>query len=316
MLKHVTADPGSPPTATPDGARERSAWWARLLALAPLSLLYGFAGLIGWLTGRFFPHRIHVVRENLTRAFPEYDAAALRGVIHAYYANFAQVLVEVVKAVRLKPEEFRRRVRITNLAPVRELLEQGQSVLLVAAHQCNWEWLLLGLAATLDYPVDAAYKPLVNSWAEREMKKLRTRFGSRLVPAKDLLADIIKRRGVTRVVAMVADQEPTTSEHKYWTRFLNRDTAFYMGPEEIARVTHFPVFFLALKRVRRGFYEVSLTALTTADERPPSGTVTERYARLVEAQIHASPPDWPWSHKRWKLKKSLYAGRTRAASTG
>jgi KDO2-lipid IV(A) lauroyltransferase len=316
MLKRVTDDPGSTPTAAADGAPERSAWWARLVALVPLSLLYGFAAVIGWLAGRVFPHRVHVVRENLTRAFPDYDPAALRRVIHAYYSNFAQVLVEVVKAVRMKPEEFRRRVHICNLAPVRELLGRGQPVLLVAAHQCNWEWLLLGLAAELEYPVDAAYKPLVNSWAEREMKKLRTRFGSRLVPAKDLLADIIKRRGVTRVIAMVADQEPTTSEHKYWTRFLNRDTAFYMGPEEIARVTHFPVFFLGLRRVRRGFYEVSLTALTTADERPPSGTVTERYARLVEAQIHAAPPDWPWSHKRWKLKKSLYSGRARAASTG
>ena len=38
------------------------------------------------------------------------------------------------------------------------------------------------------------------------------------------------------------------------------------------------------------------------------GALTERYARLVEAQIQASPADWPWSHKRWKLKKSLYAG--------
>jgi lauroyl/myristoyl acyltransferase len=37
-----------------------------------------------------------------------------------------------------------------------------------------------------------------------------------------------------------------------------------------------------------------------------TGELTERYARLVEEQIHAAPPDWPWSHKRWRLKKSLY----------
>ena len=55
---------------------------------------------------------------------------------------------------------------------------------------------------------------------------------------------------MVRAVAMVADQEPTTSEHKHWTRFLNRDTAFYMGPEEIARVTRFPVFFIGLQAHR------------------------------------------------------------------
>ena len=105
---------------------------------------------------------------------------------------------------------------------------------------------------------------------------------------------------------MVADQEPTTSEHKHWTRFLNRDTAFYMGPEEISRVTRFPVFFIEMRRQRRGYYEMAFLPLATPDERLKPGELTERYARLVEAQIRAAPPDWPWSHKRWKLKKSVY----------
>jgi lauroyl/myristoyl acyltransferase len=29
----------------------------------------------------------------------------------------------------------------------------------------------------------------------------------------------------------------------------------------------------------------------------------------VERQIREAPPDWPWSHKRWKLKKSVYGAR-------
>ena len=198
-------------------------------------------------------------------------------------------------------------MHIVGMEQARALLAQGQSVLLVAAHQCNWEWMLLALSLELGYPLDAAYKPLVDSWAEREMKKLRSRFGSRLVPAKELLADIIKRGKVVRAIAMVADQEPTTSEHKHWTRFLNRDTAFYMGPEEIARVTRFPVFFIGMRRTARGLYEMSFTPLAA-----PGRVIAARRAHRAlrapgRAQIRASPPDWPWSHKRWRLKKSLYA---------
>jgi KDO2-lipid IV(A) lauroyltransferase len=169
--------------------------------------------------------------------------------------------------------------------------------------------MLLGFSVKLGYPVDAAYKPLTDSWADREMKTVRSRFGSRLIPAKELLADIIKRRGVTRAIAMVADQEPRTSEHKHWTRFLNRDTAFYMGPEEIARVTKLPVFFIAMRRVSRGFYEMAFEPLAMPEEKLQPGGLTERYARRVERQIQEAPPDWPWSHKRWKLKKSVYGGR-------
>jgi KDO2-lipid IV(A) lauroyltransferase len=271
--------------------------------------MYGIASFLGWLAYRIYPYRERVVRENLTKAFPHFDEPQLRAVMRGYYLGFAQMLVEIIKSATLPPEEFRRRVRILNLDAPRACLAQGQPVLLVAAHQCNWEWMLLALSLELGHPVDAAYKPLVDNWAEREMKKLRTRFGSRLVPAKDLLADIIKRRGVVRAVAMVADQEPTTSEHKHWTRFLNRDTAFYMGPEEIARVTRFPVFFISMRRTAPGYYEVRIEPLNEADRALPTGALTERYVRLVEQQIHAAPSDWPWSHKRWKLRRSVYQNR-------
>jgi Kdo2-lipid IVA lauroyltransferase/acyltransferase len=310
MLTRVSADSTSDSTATAGLAPARSAWWVRLLASLPLSFLYGFAALLGWLAFRVIPYRRELVHRNLALAFPDMDEGTLRRTMRDYYAGVAQMLVEIIKSANMPGEEIRRRVHIRNLEQPRELLAQGQSVLLVAAHQCNWEWMLLGLSRELGYPLDAAYKPLVNPWAEREMKKVRSRFGSRLVPAKDLLPDMIKRRAVVKAVAMVADQEPTTSEHKHWTRFLNRDTAFYMGPEEISRVTRLPVFFIVMRRLARGFYEMEFELLAGPAERLPPGELTERYARLVEQQIRASPPDWPWSHKRWKLKRSLYGRGT------
>jgi Kdo2-lipid IVA lauroyltransferase/acyltransferase len=296
-------------TAAEAAAVGRSAWWVRAVAALPLAALYRLSDFLGWLAFRVFPYREHVVRENLSKAFPDLDEAGLASVRRDYYQGFADVLVEVIKAVSLEPDEIRRRVRIVNLEAARALLTQGKSVLLVAAHQCNWEWMLLSLSLELGFPLDAAYKPLVDSWAEREMKKLRTRFGSRMVPAKELLPDILKRREVVRAIAMVADQEPTTSERKHWTRFLNRDTAFYMGPEEIARVTRFPTFFIQMRRVKRGYYEMELQTLSELGQTLQTGDLTERYARLVEAQIRAAPPDWPWSHKRWKLKRNLYGKR-------
>ena len=61
---------------------------------------------------------------------------------------------------------------------MRAALASGTPVLLVAAHQCNWEWMLLALSLELGYPLDAAYKPLVDGWAQREMLKARSRFGA------------------------------------------------------------------------------------------------------------------------------------------
>jgi KDO2-lipid IV(A) lauroyltransferase len=284
----------------------RSAWWVRLLAAIPFPVFYAIASFLAWLALRVFPHRQDVIRLNLQKAFPDLDEAARFGIMRDYYRGFAQVFVEIVKAASLPPDEIRRRVRLVNVEAVRRVLDGGSPVMLVAAHQCNWEWMLHKLSLDLGYRVDAAYKPLVDEWAEREMFKIRSRFGSRLIPASDLLGDIIKQRKAVRAIAMVADQEPTTSEHKHWTRFLNRDTAFYLGAEEIARATRFPVFFIGMRRTSRGHYEMSFTPLAESPATLPQGELTETYARMVEAQIRAAPPDWPWSHKRWRLKKGLY----------
>ena len=105
----------------------------------------------------------------------------------------------------------------------------------VTSHLGNWEWLLQSVTLELGYPVDAAYKPLHDPWAERLALEIRSRFGARLVPAKDLLIDHLRRHKIVRALAINADQAPMLTEKRHGSRFLGQDTAFYVGAEQIAR---------------------------------------------------------------------------------
>jgi len=301
-------NPTAPNSQNPARDSSRSSWWIRVLSRVPLAFWYAFASGLAWLSWRLIPYRRHVVEANLKTSFPEWSDAQRDAVIRDYYRGFADMLVEILHSLRLTRAEIERRVAFTNPQLIRDEAARGKPVLLVAAHQCNWEWMLLGLSTQLGLPVDAAYKPLVDSWAEREMLKLRGRFGAQLIPAQGLLGDIIQKRNAPRVIAMVADQEPVSSERRQWLRFLNRDTAFFLGAEEIARTTRYAAFFVRLKRVARGHYQSEFVPLAAAGEKLEPGEFTARYARLVEEQIREAPADWPWSHKRWKLKKPLYQG--------
>src|SRR6185437_11038476 len=209
-------------------------------------------------------------------------------------------------SVSMTPDDMRARVRIVNLEAARRYLDAGQSVMVVTSHLCNWEWLLQGVTLHLGYPLDAAYKPLHDQWAERLMLGIRSRFGARMVPAKELLADFLRRRGVVRAVAMNADQAPVSTDKRYWTRFLGQDTAFYIGAEQIARATRLPMLYLVMRRIRRGRYEVELQTLWDGREMLEPNAVTERYARACEIDVLESPADWLWSYRRWRLKKPLY----------
>jgi len=275
-------------------------WWLRTLSRLPLWLLYTFTAAGTWVMRRVVRHRVQTVRTNIERSFPHASARALRRIENRYYANLSQVLAEVIKIAALDREQLQRRVRFSNPQLIQEVIAAGGSALVVCAHHCNWEWQLLALSAQLQVPVQAAYKPLRGSLAEGLMRALRSRFGAELVPAKELLGSLLRRRD-PRAIAMVADQAPVSSDFKHWTGFLEQATAFYMGPEKIAHATRFAVIFAGMRRIGRGRYEVVCEQLAAAGERSAAGELTERYARAVERQVRAAPADWLWSHRRWKL---------------
>ncbi|HET7809067.1 MAG TPA: lysophospholipid acyltransferase family protein [Steroidobacteraceae bacterium] len=277
----------------------------RLASWIPLFLWYPFARLLAFLCWRVIPYRRRVVEENLRACFPELDDARRERVIRDYYRGFADMLVEIFHVPRMSRAEVDRRVPISNPELVRDEVARGRPVLIMAAHQCNWEWMLLAFSTQLGVQVDAAYKPL-SGWGERAMLAVRSRFGARMIPAQQLLGDLIQQRHAPRAIAMLADQEPVKSDRRHWVTFLNRDTAFFLGAEEIARTMRYAAVFARLKRVGRGRYACEFVPLAAAGEKLEPGEFTARYAALAEEQIRQSPPDWPWSHKRWKLKKPLY----------
>jgi KDO2-lipid IV(A) lauroyltransferase len=278
----------------------------KFLSRLPMPALYAFSGFLYFLAYYIVRHRHQVINDQIAKVFPGASDAERVGMHKRFLRNFCDVLVEVLKSASMSAEEMKAHVRIGNLSMAHEYLAAGQSVMFVTSHLCNWEWLLQGMSVQLAYPLDAAYKPLHDAWAERLMFGIRSRFGARLVPAKDFLTDYLKRRAAVRVLAMNADQAPVSTDKRYWTRFLGLDTAFYVGLEQIARATRLPVIYVVMRRVRRGYYEAELRALWDGRERLEPNAITERYARACEADVLASPADWLWSYRRWRLQKPLY----------
>ena len=280
----------------------------KLLSRIPFAALYAFAGFLYFLAYYVVRHRRHVIVEQLEKVYPDASAAQREAFHKHFLRNYCDVLIEVLKSVSMSEAEMRRRMRVTNLEVARQYLDAGQSIMFVTSHLGNWEWLLHGVTLQLGYPVDAAYKPLHEAWAERLMLGVRSRFGARLVPAKELLADILRRRGITRALGVNADQAPISTDQRYWTKFLGQDTAFYIGAEQIARATRLPMMYARVRRVQRSCYEVEFLQLWDGREAIEPNQMTERYARAYEADVLASPADWLWSYRRWRLKKPLYAG--------
>ncbi len=264
--------------------------------------MYALAGFVAWLLRDVFRYRVRVVRDNLRGALPELGESGRRQVLRRHYRALAEVLFELPRVAVMSAAELRERLHMPDMPAVHAELKRGRPVLVVTAHQCNWEWLLQALALDLGVPFLAAYKPPHSPGADRLMLALRGRFGVRMVPGKRLLREVVRHRGQPHVIGMVADQMPTSSAGRVWLKFLGRDTAFFPGPAEVARLGAYSAYFLALRRLRRGHYEVRFEPLAVAGDNLDVPTFTARYAARLEAEIRAYPADWAWTHRRWKLQ--------------
>lgn len=279
----------------------------RLLSRLPLRVLYGLSDFLYFLLLYVVRYRRDVVLENLRLSFPEKSAAEIQSIAKGFYRNLTDLIVETIKMPALSADELRRRVHFSNAELVKDQLGAGQAVIGMASHTSNWEW-IPSASVLQGMPTDSVYKTLNNPFFENLMRSIRASFGAVPVPMNTLPRRMVAQKDVPRIVALVADQVPDIPEYAHWIDFLHRDTPFYPGTERLARSRNLPVFYTELRRVRRGYYEVTFTNIGQPPyDALPSGAILEKYRDLLEETIRKYPSDWLWSHKRWKHWRGKYA---------
>ena len=271
-----------------------------------MPILYGLARPLYLLLFYVLRFRRKIAENNIINSFPELDSRARTALLKNHYRSLCEVALEVTGSLAMSPSKLEQHVNFTNLAVIRQALENNQTVLLAIAHHCNPVWAVLAAGQQLQAPVDSIYKPPHLAWLDELTLKSLSRFNITPVPAKTCVIDLIQRAASTRAIAIVADQAPRRSDPAYWTQFMHQDTPFFLGLEKIAQVFRYPVYFMDLKRVSRGHYESTFRLLSEPPYDKHSHEISERFARAVEDQILQSPQDWLWTHRRWKRTRSLY----------
>ncbi|MDJ1500609.1 lysophospholipid acyltransferase family protein [Xanthocytophaga agilis] len=273
-----------------------------LFAKLPLWILYGVADIIRFLAYYVIRYRRDVVEKNLRLSFPDKTEKEREQIAKNFYRNLADIAVESLKLLSISKKDLQKRIRITNQEIATNYLKKGQSIVVMTSHLGNWEWLLAGNGVTLGFDVDAVYKELTTASFDQLMLKIRSRFGPHPVEMRQVARELVKRKNITRIIAMVADQTPFP-EQAYWTTFLHQDTPFFTGVAGIAKRTNYPVLYTGMRRVKRGYYETWFEVISEDLSETTSEQLIEDYVRKVERDIQLYPDQWLWSHARWKYKR-------------
>ena len=284
---------------------------AYLISLLPFWALYGLSDGICFLMFRVVKYRRRVVWKNLKASFPEKTDEELRQIERDFYHWLCDYIVETLKLLSIRDENLMKRMEFRGIEELEKCYDRGQNCAAILGHYCNWEWLSATGLAFHRYPqavMGLIYHPLYNDAFDRLFIAIRSAHGGDCIPKKDVLRHLVKckQEGRPYLFGYISDQAPRWMNIHLWIKFLNQDTSVFTGGERIMRKANDAVFYVEMKRPRRGYYTCTFQKITDNIKTLPENEVTQRFFQLLEASIRRNPAFYLWTHNRWKRTKEEF----------
>lgn len=275
-----------------------------LVSILPFPVFYLVSDFFFLILYYVLGYRKKVVYTNLKNSFPEKSHVELKKIEKQFYGYLCDMFLETFKTLTISKEEAVKRCAFTKQTTdiFNKLNEEKKSCIIVMGHYGNWEWAGNAFSLMCKQQLYVIYHPLSSKQFGDLMYKTRTRFGTKLYAMKDTMREMIKNRHEINATAFIADQTPPP-EGAYWTTFMHQDTPVFVGTEKIAQKLNFPVVYVTVSRIKRGYYEVNSEILVSEPKNTKEGEISEMHTKKLESDINKQPEIWLWSHRRWKHKR-------------
>ncbi len=284
-----------------------------VISLLPLQVLYLFSDLTFPLIYHVIGYRRKVVRKNLKEAFPDKQVTELIEIERKFYRFFCDYVAETVKMFSMSEKEMRRRMTMGGIDVLNQESKK-KSCVLYLGHYCNWEWISsipLHLDNDEDLLLGQIYHQLENPVIDKLFLYSRHRFRANNIEMFSALRTLVRatRQNKRFVIGFISDQSPNWDFINMWTDFLHHKTSFFVGAENMAKLTDAAVFYIDVKRVKRGYYHAEFVLMTDEPKTYENYELTVDYAKRLEETICREPQYWLWSHNRWKRTYEQYLER-------
>ncbi len=286
------------------------------LSLLPYRVMYLLSDFLYPIVYYMVRYRRKIVRHNLTGAFPEKSLPEIITIEKGFYHWFLDYFFETIKLLSISSDNLLKHIEFLHAEEVEQCFDEGQPCAAFLGHYANWEYLSATSLAMQRHPeavMGLIYHPLRNKAFDRLFLTLRQTHGGTGIPKKDILRHLLryKQEGRMSLFGYIADQGPKWENIHLWLDFLHHDTPVFTGAERIIRKMNNAVFYVDMKRLRRGQYVCTFRLLTREPDKCEEHALTRRFFTLLEESIRRDPTCYLWSHDRWKRTHEEYDRRVR-----
>ncbi|MFM7511681.1 MAG: lysophospholipid acyltransferase family protein [Bacteroidota bacterium] len=277
------------------------------LSLLPMSFFHALSELAVLLLSKVIRYRREVLEQNIRTVFPNHSSKEVNQLINQFYRNFADTFTESIKLLSLSNAQIDKRCTI-DFALVRQLMQEGKSVQLMAAHQFNWEYVNQVIPSQIPGPYYFVYRTIQSPIFNQLFLFLRSRQGGKPIVAEAFAAARDQIFAQPAALILGADQNPSFPERALWIDFFGKATPFHPGPAKGAIAKNAAMVMLNLTRKKRGYYHLDATLIARDCATYTPEQLTWLYKKETERLILENPSNYLWSHRRWRHQWQLAYG--------
>jgi Kdo2-lipid IVA lauroyltransferase/acyltransferase len=269
----------------------------RLVALLPYGAIVSLGGALGALLRHLPLSFVHTARRNLELCLPELSPAARERLLDRHFVSLGVALMEIPFAWWGSPRRLARVLRMEGVEHLRAAQAHNRGVILLTAHFTSME--MAGRALLTVAPVGFLYRPPSNEVLAYALKRFRLGFGGHPIPRDDIRAFVSALRH-NECVWYAPDQSYRNKGAEMVPLF-GIPAATNTFTSRLARITGAVVLPYFLRRLpgTQGYVGVIHPPLENFPSESPVAD-TERFNRMIEAQVRLVPEQYLWIHRRFK----------------
>ena len=267
------------------------------MALLPFRVMVAVGTALGAVLRRLPTGFVKTARRNLELCFPELSPRAREQLLNRHFASLGIAVLEIPLAWWLSPARLARLVHIEGAEHLRAAVARGRGVILLTAHFTPME--MAGRALVSVAPVSFLYRPTKNEVLAYALRRFRCRYGGQGIPRDDIRAFITALKN-NECVWYAPDQSYRKKGAEMVPVF-GIPAATNTLTSRLARMTGATVLPYFLQRLpgTQGYRGVIHPPLENFPSDSPAAD-TERFNRMIEAQVRAAPEQYLWIHRRFK----------------
>ena len=270
----------------------------KFISLLPFRIVYKISDFISFLLHKVFKYRLKTVKRNLSLAFPNKTSKELDDIEKKFYAHFADISIESIKAYGMNETQMKERYTYDNIEVLKNIQKKNKNIILICGHYSNFEWLLSSGYKTKGNGY-GIYTPMSNKYFERLFKKIRRKHKAFLI-SRYHINEFMKNLDIDKyhLFGFAADQSPRKVGKSYINKFLGHKVPIFTGAERFSKDYNLAVVFADITRTSRGFYKTKFIEIV--DQKETEYSITNQFLSLLEKQIYRDPSQYFWSHNRFK----------------